>query len=238
MDEKTQQLAFAICEFLQDSMKKMDADSKEGLEVAIQSIEEAFKIDLNNKSLSIKPNDLSKLFNVFIQTKQAVKPAVVKDTSKAEELKKEGNKMLGAKDFQGAIQKYTEAIEIDDTNAVYFANRAAAYSQAGQHDLAADDAKQALHVNPGYSKAYSRLGHAEFCLGNFDEAVDAYKKGLEKEPENANLKQSLAAAEAKLNESSVTRDAPRGMPTGMPSGMPDFASMMNDPNFMNMGIFI
>jgi small glutamine-rich tetratricopeptide repeat-containing protein alpha len=235
MDKKSQQLAFAICEFLQSSMNKVDADSKEGLEVAIQSIEEAFKIDLNEKTLSIKPNDLQKIFNVFIQTKQASAPTaapIVKDTEKAEELKKDGNKLLGAKDFEGAVQKYTEAIELDDTNAVYFANRAAAYSQLGDHNLAAADAKQALLVNPDYSKAFSRLGHAEFCLGNYKEAVDAYRKGVEKEPQNANLKQSLAAAEAKMNETSPIQTGRSGPGGG---GMPDFGSMMSDPNFMNMG---
>jgi small glutamine-rich tetratricopeptide repeat-containing protein alpha len=209
--------------------------------VAIQSIEEAFGIDLTKDELSIKPNDLLKIFNVFVQTKQAAKPVTPtvvpsstsepKNTELAEELKKDGNKLLAAKDYEGALKKYSEAIALDNTNAVYFANRAAAYSQAGKHDLAAKDAKQALHVNPDYSKAYSRLGHAEFCLGNYQEAITAYEKGLEKEPTNANLKQSLAAAQAKWNETSpsTSRAAPA---TG---GMPDLGSMMNDPNFMNMG---
>jgi small glutamine-rich tetratricopeptide repeat-containing protein alpha len=209
--------------------------------VAIQSIEEAFGIDMAKDQMSIKPNDLQKIFNVFVQTKQAAKPVAPtttaatpkpNNTELAEELKKDGNKLLAAKDYEGAIKKYSEAIALDDQNAVYFANRAAAYSQAGKHDLAAQDAKQALHVNPDYSKAYSRLGHAEFCLGNYQEAISAYEKGLDKEPTNANLKQSLAAAQAKWNESSPSSS--RAAPSN--GGVPDFGSMMNDPNFMNMGI--
>jgi small glutamine-rich tetratricopeptide repeat-containing protein alpha len=158
------QLAFAIVEYLKDSMNVISDDSKEGLEVAIEYIEEAFGIDSNDSTLSIKPNNLEKIFQVFIKTKESAAsttksvPEPVKDTVKAEELKKEGNKLLSAKDFEGAIAKYTEAIAADDSNAVYFANRAAAYSQAGKHDLAAADAKHALKVNPDYSKAYSRLG--------------------------------------------------------------------------------
>jgi hypothetical protein len=76
-------------------------------------------------------------------------------------------------------------------------------------------------------------------LGNYQEAVDAYKIGLEKEPNNSSIKQSLAAAEAKLNESSnVSRSASTpAFPGSGAGGMPDFASMMSDPNFMNMGIF-
>jgi small glutamine-rich tetratricopeptide repeat-containing protein alpha len=157
---------------------------------------------------------------------------------KADELKKEGNKALGAKNYEEAISKYSAAIALNE-DAVYFSNRAAAYSQCGRHEDARADALKALEVDPSFSKAYSRLGHAEFCLGSFKEAVEAYEKGLDKDPNNQSLKQSLAAAKAKLNETApVSRNA-GGAAGGMPGfggmgGMPDFSKMASDPNFMKM----
>lgn len=59
---------------------------------------------------------------------------------------------------------------------------AAAYSQIGQHDNAVSDAREAISVNPSFSKAYSRLGHALFSTGQYAEAVEAYEKGLELDP--------------------------------------------------------
>ena len=232
-----QQLAASICDFLQDSINEnsIQKDSKEGIEVAIQCIQDAFKID------SVKGEKLMPIFQIYLDTKKKQNVVKPEDKTVADELKSEGNKALASKNYQLAIEKYTAAIALFES-AVYYANRAAAYSQHGQHENARDDSKKALEIDPNYSKAYSRLGHAEFCLGNYKDSVEAYKKGLEMEPNNNSIKQSLAAAEAKMNESSVTNTsrstpapAAAGFP-GMGGNMPDFSSMMNDPNFMNMGI--
>lgn len=45
--------------------------------------------------------------------------------STAAELKDEGNKLYAAKDFTAAYVKYSKAIELDGSQAMYWANRAA-----------------------------------------------------------------------------------------------------------------
>lgn len=65
---------------------------------------------------------------------------------------------MSAKNFDGAIESYTEAIDFDSTNPVYYSNRAAAYSSKGDHLLAIGDAKKAIEADPSYVKAYHRLG--------------------------------------------------------------------------------
>lgn len=84
--------------------------------------------------------------------------------------------------------------------------------------------------------------HAYFCLNKFDDAVEAYEKGLELDPNNATLKSSLATAKSKINSSSVERSAApesSGAAGGMPNlggagGMPDLGSLLNNPALMNM----
>ena len=124
---------------------------------------------------------------------------------------------------------------------------AAAHSQNGSHDQAVADAKHALSLDPSYHKAYSRLGHAEFCLGNYENAVQAYRKALDADPNNANIKASLNTAEQKMGAAATTQravpdlGAMGGMPDlGAMGGMPDLGgmdlgSMMNNPGFMSMG---
>jgi len=68
--------------------------------------------------------------------------------------------------------------------------RAAAYSQISDHEAAIADARKALEIDPSFSKAYSRLGHALFSNKEYAEAVEAYEKGLELDP-NVRLRPSF-----------------------------------------------
>jgi hypothetical protein len=78
-------------------------------------------------------------------------------------------------------------------------------------------------------------------LNKFEDAVEAYEKGLELDPNNATLKSSLATAKAKANSGSVERSAAPessaagGLPNfGGAGGMPDLGSLLNNPALMNM----
>ncbi|KAE8224631.1 hypothetical protein CF319_g2515 [Tilletia indica] len=183
------------------------------------------------------------------------------DKAKAEDAKAEGNKAMSAKDYGGAIAAYNEAIEHDPTNPVYYSNRAAAYSQIQQHDKAIEDASMAKELDPKFARAYSRLGHALFSAGRFQEAVDAYETGLAIDPSNQVMKNGLEASKKQVPSSSsaaspsaasdsLAREA-GGLPGAGPGGlgafpgfggeagagaggMPDLGALLNNPQLMQM----
>ncbi|KAL8280012.1 hypothetical protein RQP46_007593 [Phenoliferia psychrophenolica] len=265
----TKKAAFQILEFLNSAIKdgSVKEDDKEGLEVAAQCISEAFGVDLASthdaQQYSIAPDTLVSLLDKHVQVQpeaaepeQAAAPATAEQKAAAEKAKASGNQAMAKKDYQGAIRSYGEAIEHDAGNAVYWSNRAAAHSQLSAHDAAISDAKQALKIDPTFSKAYSRLGHAQYSSGHYRDAVEAYEKGLEMDPNNATMKASLATAKSRVpaddddeqdgddDETSgvSARGAPAGgMPAfpGMPGmggagGMPDLAGLMSNPAIMQM----
>ena len=47
--------------------------------------------------------------------------------TRAEQLKADGNALYVRNDFSAARSKYTQAIKLDDSNAVLYSNRAATY---------------------------------------------------------------------------------------------------------------
>lgn len=55
--------------------------------------------------------------------------------------------------YSQAIDLYTEAIELNSENAVYWANRAFAHSKLEEYGSAIQDASKAIEVDPKYSKA-------------------------------------------------------------------------------------
>lgn len=94
---------------------------------------------------------------------------------------------MAAKKYSEAIAAYGRAIDLNPSNPVYFSNRAAAWSQAGNHEKAIEDANRAKEIDPAFTKAYSRLGHAYFSTGRYDEAVSAYQRAVELEPSVSRL---------------------------------------------------
>lgn len=80
------------------------------------------------------------------------------DKAAAEKLKATGNSQMSGKQYDDAIQSYTQAIKLDPTNAIYYSNRAAAYSSKGDHASAVADGEKATEVDPSFVRAYHRLG--------------------------------------------------------------------------------
>ncbi|KIS66363.1 uncharacterized protein UMAG_10205 [Mycosarcoma maydis] len=276
-------LAYAVAQWLQQSSTSVPADQKAKLQQAAKSVSEAFGVDTSSAEQQAQYGSgpgLQAIFDIFLKTqaKMGAAPAPAaasssstapaaaaatpsdEDLAKAEQLKAEGNKAMSAKDYGAAIEAYGKAIELNPNSPVYFSNRAAAFSQIGQHDSAIDDAKQASKIDPKFGKAYSRLGHALFSSGRYQEAVEAYQKGVEVDPSNEVLKKGLAASKEQLSSSSSSNandatasrgaadavSAPSagadagagagGFPNfgGGAGGMPDLAAMMNNPMIAQM----
>ncbi|KZS96164.1 TPR-like protein [Sistotremastrum niveocremeum HHB9708] len=181
-EEKTQRLVLSIIDFLNVAIKDgtVKEDDREGLEVAVQCIGEAFGVDPSNKEqsdrLSIKPASLPTIFDLFLKTREKLSgPAAgsssrsvptpqpagpsAADKAEAERHKKEGNVLMSQKSYDAAIESYSRSIELDGQNPVYYSNRAAAYSSKGDHEKAVVDAEAAISADPTFVKAYHRLGY-------------------------------------------------------------------------------
>ncbi|KAI0830788.1 TPR-like protein [Trametes gibbosa] len=102
--------------------------------------------------------------------------------ARVEQLKAEGNALHLKGDHAAARLKYTEAIKLDDTNAVLYANRAAAYIALKQYLDAGKDAQKATRIDPTYGKAWARLAKASSELHAWPMSINAWKKALETLP--------------------------------------------------------
>lgn len=100
---------------------------------------------------------------MFIYLKREV-PTELKE--KADKFKNEGNDLMKAEKFKEALECYNKAIDIDKNNSVYYCNRAAAHSKLNDFKSSIEDCKNALKIDPSYSKAWGRLGYLKcFKLG-------------------------------------------------------------------------
>lgn len=96
--------------------------------------------------------------------------------SRAEELKSLANEAFKAHKYSQAIDLYSQAIEVNDQNAVYWANRAFAHTKLEEYGSAIHDATKAIEIDPKYSKGYYRRGAAYLAMGKFKEALKDFQQ--------------------------------------------------------------
>ncbi|KAJ8762942.1 hypothetical protein K2173_023071 [Erythroxylum novogranatense] len=165
------------------------------------------------------PNQLdvaTRLFHEALKEMEATGCQSYDRNSLAETLKSLGNKALQSKCYSHAIELYSFAISLRENNAVYFSNRAAAYTQIHNYNEAIKDCFKSIEIDPKYSKAYSRLGLAYYAQGNYSDAIHkGFKKALQLDPNNESIKENIQVAEQKLKQQSQwTESDERTGPSG------------------------
>jgi len=111
---------------------------------------------------------------------------------RAEALKMEGNGAHQAKEYEKAIKLYSQAIELDPANPIYYNNRAAAKIELKDYKSAMLDCQEALSIDPKFAKAFARIGNCFLRLGNFFEARRNFAEALHIEPTNLSLQQNVS----------------------------------------------
>merc|ERR1712109_92438 len=136
-----------------------------------------------------------------------------------------GNALVKEQKYKEAIEKYTEAIKCQES-AIFYCNRAAAYTSLTNYEEALQDCKKAISFDPDYSKAYSRMGLIYSKINLYNESENCYEKALGLEPDNESYKKNLEIVKEKLKEQQAAAPAgSAGMPGGMP-GMDQMGAMM------------
>ncbi|KAB2621420.1 ankyrin-1 [Pyrus ussuriensis x Pyrus communis] len=106
---------------------------------------------------------------------------------KAAEAKSRGTDAFKRKDYQMAIDAYTQAIDLDPTDATLFSNRSLCWMCLGQPEHALADGKTSRELKPEWGKAWYREGAALRLLEKFDEAANSFYEGVRRDPENKAL---------------------------------------------------
>ncbi|KAK9167580.1 hypothetical protein Scep_002771 [Stephania cephalantha] len=85
--------------------------------------------------------------------------------------------------------------------------RAAAYTQIQMCAEAISDSLKSIDIDPGYSKAYSRLGLAYYAQGNYHDAInEGFMKALQLDPSSDSIKENIQVAQQKIMEAQREAD--------------------------------
>ncbi|CAG2114070.1 unnamed protein product [Medioppia subpectinata] len=106
----------------------------------------------------------------------------------AEEVKTLANEYFNRKEYDRAIELYTEAIELDATIATYYGNRSIAYLKKEFYGYALTDASKAIDLDKNYIKGYYRRAAAQMALNRFKQAVRDLETVVKYRPNDTDAK--------------------------------------------------
>ncbi|KAK6642708.1 hypothetical protein RUM43_004210 [Polyplax serrata] len=117
--------------------------------------------------------------------------------------KEMGNQFVKKEQWNNAIRCYTNAINYDSKNAVYYANRSLCFLKLKKS--AEVDATTAIQLDKNYIKAYQRRGYARLGLGQNMEAQSDFEEVLRLEPNNTLMKLEINKINEKGKKESNTK---------------------------------
>jgi len=224
MSNNRKLLVASVLKFLQAEIesKKITPDQEESLNVASQCLAMAFNTTPEDaKDLP----DLLELLSNACPDKMGKAEVSEEQKELAQKFKNEGNALVKEQKYKEAIEKYTEAIKCQES-AIFYCNRAAAYTSLTNYEEALQDCKKAISFDPDYSKAYSRMGLIYSKINLYNESENCYEKALGLEPDNESYKKNLEIVKEKLKEQQAAAPAGfPGMPGMPPGGMPGMDQM-------------
>lgn len=82
--------------------------------------------------------------------------------------------------YPEAVQHYTEALKrgpphVNPEAYKLYSNRAACFTKLGAYPDGIKDADECISLKPDFAKGYSRKGHLQFFMKDYDKAIATYQ---------------------------------------------------------------
>lgn len=165
-------------------------------------------IEVYNRSLTEHRNadTLKRLHEAEKALKESKEAAYINLELSLQE-KDKGNEAFKLQNYPEAVQHYTEALKrgppsVNEEAYKLYSNRAACYTKLGAWNEGLKDADECIRLAPAFAKGYSRKGHLQFFMKEYDKAMETYEAGLQHDPENAELKEGLMRCVTAINRMS------------------------------------
>lgn len=115
-------------------------------------------------------------FVAFAQGGNSTKPEV-----EAAKLFNEGNSLLRSGNYKTAIEKFDQALNLQKDPRFYY-SKGLAFKALKQYAEAINVFKEAINLKADFAPAYNAIAGIYLIQGDYDNAVEYYKKALEHDP--------------------------------------------------------
>ncbi|MCW8923414.1 MAG: tetratricopeptide repeat protein [Gammaproteobacteria bacterium] len=151
------------------------------------------------KSLEIKPDDSSILYNYgialrdsgdYLAAANAFKKSLLKDSENTQKLDCLAHVYMMLNDHEKAIETFGRSLRINPGQPETHSNLGSVYQAQGELSRAEACYRKALQLNPSLN-IYDNLGSVLVSQGRYKESIEVYRAGLIKQPKNTRVFSNL-----------------------------------------------
>jgi tetratricopeptide (TPR) repeat protein len=125
---------------------------------------------------------------------------VLKPVDNTQQLYKQGLEAYQRGNYKTAVEKLTQAIEINPQNDRAYNTRGDAFYWLGEYDKAQADSSEAIRLNPHNANSYYDRGFVFYKLRKYKEAIADYNQAIELDEKNGNIYFGRGLARYKLKD--------------------------------------
>jgi len=103
------------------------------------------------------------------------------DKNEADKLYNEGNARYKSGNYQGAVEKYTQALAIVGDYRYHY-QRGLSFKNSRQYDKAVSDFDAAISLRQDFAIGYNALGGVYLLLGDYDKSIESFKLAAKNDP--------------------------------------------------------
>ncbi|EHA8588492.1 hsp70-Hsp90 organizing protein [Cocos nucifera] len=176
------------------------------------------------------PDTLKKL-NDAERAKKELEQQEYFDPKIADEEREKGNELFKQQKYPEAVKHYTEAIKRNPNDPRVYSNRAACYTKLGAMPEGLKDAEKCIELDPSFSKGYTRKGAIQFCMKEYDKALETYQEGLKHDPNNQELMDGVRRCVEQINKTNRGEISPEELKERQAKAMqdPEIQNILSDP---------
>ena len=97
---------------------------------------------------------------------------------------RQGNRYYNLRNYEFAIESYSNAIDMQSDIASFYNNRGFTYDDIGEYKKALSDYNKAIELKPDYKTAYNNRGRTYDKMGEYEKALSDYNRAIELNPDD------------------------------------------------------
>ena len=150
--------------------------------------------------------ELAELKERYKTTSEARKQEINREVKRNEDAftavqwNEKGMERLNRKDYQGAIEYFRRAIDLDPQYASPWSNMGHAYNKLGDYNKAIECCCKAIDLDPKFASPWSNMGYTYNKLGDYNKTIECCCKAINLDPKFASPWNNMGVAYNKLGD--------------------------------------